>query len=97
MCVCLLLCVCVCVCVCVCTTHPPAVQPVFSSQAVVPCCCILSASILAYFMGCHMRKAAPKHALKVASGSTTPTSVPAICVKTHTHTRTHTHTHANSV
>lgn len=49
------------------------------SHAVVPCCCIFSASMLAYFIGCHMRNAAPKQALKVASGSFTPISVPAIC------------------
>ena len=33
------------------------------------------------FMGCHMRKAPPKHALNVASGSVTPCSVPATCRK----------------
>lgn len=57
--------------------HLPPVHPVFTSQAVVPCCAIFSASIDAYFMGCHMRKAPPKQALKVASGSVTPCSVPA--------------------
>jgi len=31
------------------------------------------------FMGCHMRKAPPKQALNVASGSVTPCSVPATC------------------
>ncbi len=34
------------------------------------------------FMGCHMRKAPPKQALKVASGSVTPCSVPATCART---------------
>ena len=50
-----------------------------TSQAEVPCCCIFSANIAAYFMGCHIRKAPPKQALKVASGSVTPISVPATC------------------
>ena len=59
--------------------HLPPVQPVLTSQAWVPCWAILSASMAAYFMGCHMRKAPPKQALKVASGSVTPSSVPATC------------------
>lgn len=64
--------------------HRPPVQPVLTSQALVPCCAIFSASMLAYFMGCHMRKAPPKQALKVASGSVTPSSVPATW-RTHSH------------
>ncbi len=52
-----------------------------TSQARVPCCSIFSASMLAYFMGCHIRKAPPKQALKVASGSVTPCSVPATCAE----------------
>ncbi len=54
-------------------------HPVLTSQAEVPCCSIFWASMAAYFMGCHMRKAPPKQALKVASGSVTPISVPATC------------------
>lgn len=33
--------------------------------------------MLAYFMGCHMRNTPPKQAENVASGSVTPSSVPA--------------------
>ena len=55
-------------------------HPVLTSQAEVPCCSIFSASMAAYFMGCHIRKAPPKQALKVASGSVTPISVPATCM-----------------
>ncbi len=57
-------------------------HPVLTSQAEVPCCSIFWASMAAYFMGCHMRKAPPKQALKVASGSVTPISVPATCQPT---------------
>jgi hypothetical protein len=39
---------------------------------------IFSASMAAYFMGCHIRKAPPKQAENVASGSVTPISVPAL-------------------
>ena len=59
--------------------HLPPVHPVLTSQACVPCWAIFSASMDAYFMGCHMRKAPPKQALNVASGSVTPSSVPATC------------------
>jgi hypothetical protein len=54
-------------------------HPVLTSQAEVPWRSIFSASMAAYFMGCHIRKAPPKHALKVASGSVMPISVPATC------------------
>ena len=53
-------------------TGGPISHPVLINQAVVPWPCILSASMAAYFMGCQARKAAPKQALKVASGSVTP-------------------------
>ena len=56
---------------------PAGAHPVLTSQAVVPWWPIFSASMDAYFMGCHIRNAPPKHALNVASGSVTPTSVPA--------------------
>ena len=32
-------------------------HPVLTSQAEVPCCSIFCASMAAYFMGCHIRKA----------------------------------------
>lgn len=54
-------------------------HPVLTSQAEVPWRSIFCASMAAYFMGCHIRKAPPKHALKVASGSVMPISVPATC------------------
>lgn len=56
-----------------------------TSQAEVPCCSIFSASMAAYFMGCHIKKAPPKQALKVASGSVTPISVPATCTPPECH------------
>lgn len=62
----------------------PQAHPVLTSQAEVPCFSIFCASMAAYFMGCHIRKAPPKHALKVASGSVTPISVPATCTTRHT-------------
>ena len=61
-------------------TDLPPVQPVLTNHALVPCSSIFSASMEAYFMGCHNRKAPPKHALKVASGSVMPCSVPATCI-----------------
>ena len=66
-----------------CSAYLPPVQPVLTSQALVPCWSIFSASMEAYFMGCHKRKAPPKQALKVASGSVIPCSVPATCRACH--------------
>ena len=60
-----------------CRTGPP-VQPVFTSQAFGAVLSLMRfASSSAYLAGCHTMKAAPKQAEKVASGSVTPTSVPA--------------------
>ncbi len=65
------------------STDLPPVHPVLTSQALVPCWSIFSANMEAYFMGCHSRKAPPKQALKVASGSVMPCSVPATCTAAH--------------
>src|SRR5690606_12154419 len=57
--------------------YGPPVQPVLTSQVCAPCLRSFSASISAYFVGCHTRNGPPKHGENVGSGSFTPTSVPA--------------------
>ena len=52
-------------------------QPVLTNHGVAPCSRILSARSSAYFAGCHTRNGPPKQGENVASGSVTPTSVPA--------------------
>mmetsp|Transcript_40503 Transcript_40503/g.120825 ORF Transcript_40503/g.120825 Transcript_40503/m.120825 type:complete len:270 (-) Transcript_40503:1954-2763(-) len=61
------------------TPNLPPTHPVLSSHTLTLCFFIFSASICAYFMGCHTRNTLPKQALNVACGSVTPTSVPATC------------------
>ena len=59
------------------TPYGPPDQPVLTSQVWAPCLRSLSASSSAYLVGCQTRNGPPKHAENVASGSFTPTSVPA--------------------
>src|SRR5262249_2671766 len=59
------------------TPYAPPLQPVFTSQARVPCFLIFSAKSWAYTFGCQTRNGPPKQGENVADGSLTPTSVPA--------------------
>ena len=55
----------------------PPVQPVFTSHTLTSDPSSLRASMSAYTRGRMGMKGAPKHGLKVATGSTIPLSVPA--------------------
>jgi hypothetical protein len=57
--------------------NDPPLQPVLTSQTLAPCCFIFWARSSAYLDGCQTRNGPPKQGEKVASGSVTPTSVPA--------------------